>query len=134
MAKKKQHEYQYTLNIFPYFDEKKKREVIRFVVQTVRIFVHFRYEILLSNSIKDNIIQLNIEGLHVPTILLPESGPAVGIIDYENLYGTYTLNVTKQNGSLNTFTLNIDYNNTVTIEPKTKSLFILASTTSVIYT
>lgn len=103
MAAKKKQEPQYTLNIFTHFDEKTHRDVTVFLVQTARIFINFRYEILLDASVNGDEISLKILGLHVPSVLLPESGPAVGVRQYDVLYGTYRMKVIKQDGTVNEF-------------------------------
>lgn len=130
MAKKKKHEPQYLLNIFPHFDEKTRRDVIVFLVQTARIFVNFRYEILLDNSITENNITLKILGLHVPSVLLPQSGPAIGIRQYDTLYGTYNLSIIKQDGTINEFKAEF-LPREVKVTAFSKDPFILVSTTPV---
>ena len=76
MANKKKHDPNYTLIIFHHYDEKVKRNVVVFLVQTTKIFVSFRYEILLEEELVDHEISLQITGLHVPELLLPQTGPA----------------------------------------------------------
>lgn len=126
MARKKKRDPDYTLNIFHHFDEKTKREVIVFLVQTTKIFVSFRYEILLENSLEGNVINIKIVGLHVPELLMPQTGPARGRRDYENLDGSYTLHVTKQDKTVNTFHVDITPSS-VEIGHKQRDPFILVS-------
>ena len=126
MAKQRKHEPLYTLNIFPVYDDATKQERIIFLVQTVRIFIHFRYEIVLQDSVENNEIHLKILGLHVPSILLPQQGPAVGRREYELFEGSYKLIVTKQDGALNEFEINFQ-RNTVTMVSQPKNPFILVS-------
>ncbi len=129
MAKQRKHEPLYTLNIFPVYDDTTKQERIILLVQTVRIFIHFRYEIILQDSVENNEIHLKILGLHVPSILLPQQGPAVGWRDYELIEGLYKLIVTKQDGALNEFEINLK-RHIVTIVSQPKNPFILVSNTS----
>lgn len=103
MTAKKKQEPQYTLNIFTHFDEKTHRDVTVFLVQTTRIFVNFRYEILLDATVNSDKISLKILGLHVPSVLLPQSGPAVGIRQYDVLHGKYSMQIIKQDGTVNEF-------------------------------
>ena len=116
----------YTLNIFPHYDEERKRDVIVFLVQTTKIFVSFRYEILLEDEVVDHDIHLRITGLHVPELLMPQTGPARGRRDYTNLEGTYRVVVTKQDNTINEFTVDITPP-AITIRQKPKSVFILIS-------
>jgi len=116
----------YTLNIFPHYDEERKRDVVVFLVQTTKIFVSFRYEILLEDEVVDHDIHLRITGLHVPELLMPQTGPARGRRDYTNLEGTYRVVVTKQDKTVNEFTVDIAPPS-IAIRQKPKSVFILIS-------
>jgi hypothetical protein len=126
MASKKKRDPDYTLNIFHHYDEKTKRNVVVFLVQTTKIFVSFRYEILLEDEIVDNEIHLRVKGLHVPELLMPQSGPAQGRRDYTQLEGTYHLVVTKQDKTVNEFSLHITPES-VDIKQKPKTPFIIIS-------
>jgi hypothetical protein len=126
MARKKKRDPDYTLNIFHHYDERAKRNVVVFLVQTTKIFVSFRYEILLENSLEGNEIGIKIVGLHVPELLMPQTGPARGRKDYENINGGYTLNVTKQDKRVNTFHIEITPSS-VEIKQKPRDPFILIS-------
>jgi hypothetical protein len=126
MAKKRR-EPDYTLNIFPYRDEETMHEIIVFLVQTTKIFVSFRYEILLDDHIKGRTITIRILGLHVPEILLPQTGPARGRRDFTDLQGTYTVRVVKQDQSINEFQAEF-HGTTVQLKRKPSDAFILAST------
>ncbi len=127
MAKGKKKEPEYTLNVFPHYDEQTKREVIVFLVQTMKIFVSFRYEILLEESVDDRLITIRILGLYVPEILLPQTGPARGRRDLTGLSGTYTVRVIKQDKSINDFQFDFTPQG-IALRHKPKEMFILAST------
>jgi hypothetical protein len=126
MAGKKKRDPDYTLNIFHHYDEKTKRNLIVFLVQTIRIFVSFRYEILLEDKIIDKEIRLHIKGLHVPELLMPQTGPAQGRLDYEKFEGTYHLMVIKQDKTVNEFSIQISPGS-VNITEKPKNSFITVS-------
>jgi hypothetical protein len=126
MAMKKKRDPDYTLNIFPLYDEKSKRNVIVFLVQTTKIFVSFRYEILLEDEINNKEIHLRITGLHVPELLMPQTGPAQGRRDYTQLEGVYHLVVTKQDKTINEFSVQISPMS-IDIKQKPKTPFILIS-------
>ena len=126
MAKKKGREPEYSLNIFHHYDEKIKRNVIVFLVQTIRIFVSFRYEILLEEAVHGSVIDLKIVGLHVPELLMPQTGPAAGQRDFQELQGLYTLNVSKQDKTLNIFQIEI-LPDTVEIRQKPNNTFLIVS-------
>jgi hypothetical protein len=126
MANKKKHDPNYTLNVFHHYDEKVKRNVVVFLVQTTRIFVSFRYEILLEEELIDHEISLQITGLHVPELLLPQTGPAQGRCDYSNLDGLYKLTIIKQDKTVNEFSVQISPAK-IDILHKPRAPFILVS-------
>ena len=128
MGRKREPEY--TLNVFRQYDERTKTTPVVFLVQTTKIFVSFRYEILLEDELREREIHLKIVGLHAPTLLMPGSGPAQGQRNYESLRGTYMLRVIKQDKSTNEFEIEITPKSiTVTKEPATP--FVMISTESV---
>jgi hypothetical protein len=131
MAQKKNKDPDYTLNIFHHYDEKKKRNVVVFLVQTTKIFVSFRYEILLEDIMQDHQIHLKITGLHVPELLMPQTGPAQGRRDYPDLHGTYQVVITKQDKTVNEWVVDISQSD-VEIKQRPKSPFILISNDPVI--
>ncbi|MGD1044168.1 MAG: hypothetical protein ABR936_02445 [Bacteroidota bacterium] len=126
MANKKKRDPDYTLNIFHHFDEKTKRDVVVFLVQTTKIFVSFRYEILIDNELIDHEINLRITGLHIPELLMPQTGPAQARCDYTNLNGIYKLTVTKQDKTVNEFSVHISPAK-IDIKHKPRVPFIIVS-------
>jgi hypothetical protein len=125
MANKKR-DPDYTLNIFHCYDETIKRNVVVFLVQTTRIFVSFQYEILLEEELVGNEINLRIAGLHIPELLMPHTGPAQGRYNYTNLNGLYKLIVTKQDKTVNEFSVQISPEK-IDIMHKPKVPFIIVS-------
>jgi hypothetical protein len=126
MTSKKKRDPDYTLNIFHHYNEKTKQNVIVFLVQTTKIFVSFRYEILLEDKLVDHEINLRITGLHIPELLLPQTGPAQGRCDYSSLNGLYKLTVTKQDKTVNEFSVQISQA-TIDILHKPRAPFIIVS-------
>jgi len=126
MAKGKGKGPEYTLNVFPIYDEQTKRDVVVFLVQTTKVFVSFRYEILLEESVDDRVITIRILGLYVPEILLPQTGPARGRRDLTGLKGLYTVRVIKQDKSINEFQFEFTPQGAV-LKHKPKDAFIVAS-------
>ncbi len=126
MTNKRKRNPDYTLNIFHHYDEKTKRNVVVFLVQTTKIFVSFRYEILLDHELVGNQINLRITGLHIPELLMPQTGPAQGRCDYTNLDGLYKIKITKQDKTVNEFSMQISPTK-IDIVHKQRSSFILVS-------
>jgi hypothetical protein len=126
MANKKKRDPDYSLNIFHHYDEKIKRNVTVFLVQTTKIFVSFRYEILLEEGLIDHEINLRITGLHIPELLMPQTGPAQGRCDFTNLNGLYKLIVTKQDKTINEFSVQISPAK-IDIKHRPRAPFIIVS-------
>jgi hypothetical protein len=126
MPSKKKRDPDYTLNIFHYYDEKTRRNVVVFLIQTTKIFTSFRYEILFEDKLDGHDINLKITGLHVPELLMPQVGPAQGRRDYTNLEGTYSIIVTKQDKTINEFSVDISPSK-IDIKHKPQKPFILIS-------
>lgn len=93
----------YTLNIFRGTDPKSRQEGWIFLVRTVKEFVSFAYEILLSVSVEGHEITLQISGIHAPLLAMPGVGPAKGLVLLKDIHGSYSLTVKKLNKGVNTF-------------------------------
>jgi hypothetical protein len=100
---KPQRDPEYTLNIFRGTDPKSRHEGWIFLVRTVKEFVSFDYEILLSGSVAEHEITLQISGIHAPLLAMPGVGPAKGWVLLRDIQGPYTLTVKKLNKEVDTF-------------------------------
>lgn len=107
MTDKKKHEPEYTLHVQHASDRDTGEPVTALIVQTVREFVSFMYEIPLESAIEGGIIQLKIHGLRVPENLVPGKGTARGTVLHPRLKGKFELSITNVDGVVNRFLLNI---------------------------
>ena len=64
--------------------------------------------------------------VHIPELLMPQTGPAQGRYDFTNLKGLYKLVVTKQDKTVNEFSVNISPT-AIDIKHKPRAPFILIS-------
>jgi hypothetical protein len=103
MSEKKKHEPEYTLHILHTKHPETGADVTAFIVQTVREFVSFSYDIPLESTIEGREIGINIRGLRVPENLVPGKGQARGIFYHPRLMGTYDVLVTNVDGVVNKF-------------------------------
>jgi hypothetical protein len=117
----------YTLNIFQYQDPSTGKRSTAFLVQTTKVFVSFRYEILLQAALEERTLRIKIQGLHAPELLMPGSGPARGWKLFEGLVGHYQVVVVKQDKSVNTFDVDVA-DGGVTLLKSPEHPFILPST------
>ena len=108
MTKGKKHrEPEYRLNIYRGIDPTTCQAGWLFYVRTVKEFVSFNYEILLSGTTNERAITVQINGIHAPLMVMPGVGPAKGVIMFKDLQGEYTLHVKKLHRELNTFVLSV---------------------------
>jgi hypothetical protein len=70
-------------------------------IRTVAEFTSFAYEISLASTISKNLIEITLLGLKAKINYLPKVEAATTDLDFENLYGEYTVNIIKQDGSIN---------------------------------
>ncbi len=107
MTEKKKHEPEYTLHILRTTNRETGEAVTAIVVQTVREFISFKYELPLESTIEGTVINLKIHGLRVPENLVPGKGRARGAVLLPKIKGKYELSITNVDGVLNKFFLTI---------------------------
>jgi hypothetical protein len=105
--RKKHRDPEYSLHVFHYYDDQTRRALQVFLVQTIKEFTSFNYEILLDAVMRERLIQLKILGLRTTPMIMPGVGPAKGRCDYANLKGSYNLSVIKLNGETNDFQVDV---------------------------
>jgi hypothetical protein len=125
--KKKQRDPEYRLRVFPCTDEQTRTAGVALVVETVKEFVSFAYEVLLEDHQEGRTISLKILGLHAPVSVMPGIGPARGFRFYENLSGKQTIVVTRLDGQRNEFDVTIGLR-AVVLHHSPKDPFVLFST------
>jgi hypothetical protein len=125
--KKKQRDPEYSLHVFHHFDERIRKTLLIFLVQTIKEFTSFSYEILLDASVQEKAIQLKILGLRTTPLIMPGIGPALGRRDFSGLRGSYELNVIKLDGETNQFQLDVA-SSRLAIKGTPTRPFILVST------
>ena len=108
MTRRKKHrDPEYSLHIFHYYDDRTRRALQIFLVQTIKEFTSFGYEILLDAVLREKLIQLKILGLRTTPLIMPGVGPGKGHREFTNLRGTYDLSVIKLDGETNDFQVTI---------------------------
>jgi hypothetical protein len=107
MAAKKKTEIEYRLLIVPAFDETLQKHGTLFLVETVKQFINFNYQILIEESSLKRTITWRIHGLSAPAM----SMPAVGGAKYDKIYfdmsGTVHFTLIKKDGQENASTIKI---------------------------
>jgi hypothetical protein len=83
------------------YDSVLNKQFCSFRIKTIAEFTSFAYEISVASRITKNIIDITLLGLHAKINYLPQVEVAKTDLDFENLYGEYTVNIIKQDGSIN---------------------------------
>ena len=86
----------------------KEKQYYCICLNTVRQFSNLNYEISVNTVKQKNSIDIIILGLKTKPDYINNSGPAVCEVLFENLYGKHTINIIKQDGSINSAV--IDFN------------------------
>lgn len=124
--KKKQRDPEYILHVFHHLDERTRRTLQVFLVETTKEFTSFNYEILLEISKQGRSIYLKILGLRTTPLIMPGIGRARGRLDFSDLRGSYELTVIKLDGETNQFQLDVTHSH-ITIKGTPLYPFITVS-------
>lgn len=125
MAKKKRAP-EYKLFVFRGIDDETKQPAMVFLVQTIKQFVNFNYQVLLDVKMEEKRIELSIRGLQAPEISMPAIGPATGTVKLPDLAGQYSLRIKKLGREVNEFSLNFGTSD-IRIQQSQPNPFILLS-------
>ncbi len=114
---------EYRLLITLKYNEREKKTVVLVALRTVNEFTNFLYEIIVQDTLNNDVLHLRINGLRAPQVSLPGMGPAKFQKEYEGLNGTFTVIVTKLDRMENIFVVNIS-EKLVTIVKSPKMKFV----------
>ncbi len=107
MAKKKHKGIEYRMLIQPVYDETLKKHGTSFLIETVKQFSNFSYEIVVDEKWDGNRLSWILHGLRAPELLMPSFGGAQYRKVYFDLKGAYTFALMKVDGEFNEITLKI---------------------------
>jgi hypothetical protein len=101
IPKKKKEEIEFNCKFLFYYDKHEKKQKCRILLETVKLFTSLNYRISVKSRKVKNEIDISIFGLSARNDYLTEVKPAYEAIDFEDLYGEHTVNIIKQDGSIN---------------------------------
>lgn len=101
VPEKKNSGIEYLCEIYFSADISKKRQYYCINLGTVLQFSNLNYELSVSATKQKNSIDIIILGLNTKPGYINNFGSARNEVIFENLYGKYTLNIIKQDGSIN---------------------------------
>jgi len=93
--------------IQPTFDETLKKAGTLFLIETVKLFSNFNYEIVVKDSKDKKNLRWSLHGLRAPELSMPASGAAQFRKVYFDLKGTYAFTLQKIDGEENSFELRV---------------------------
>jgi hypothetical protein len=109
--------HEYRLLVAPHYDQRKQRNITRVVLETVKAFASFRYDLTVEEKVSSTTIAYKILGLSAPQLSLPAAGPARFVRDYDNLNGVYDLSVQGLDGKTSTVGIRIRPNDVKVVRP-----------------
>lgn len=98
---------EYRLLITPQYNERGQKYTTLFVLETVKFFASFRYDLSVEETVDKKTIKYRVLGLKTPHLSLPATGHAQFMREYDNLKGTYEVVVEGLDGKSNTFSVRI---------------------------
>lgn len=108
IPKKKKEEIEFNCRIYFFYDSVTKKQKYRFQLETLKIFSALNYKISTQFRKEKNEIDISILGLKAQNDYLVKAQPATSETDFEDLFGEYTVNIIKQDGSVNSLILNFN--------------------------
>lgn len=108
IPKKKKEEIEFNCRIYFFYDSVTKKQKYRFQLETLKVFSALNYKISTQFRKEKNEIDVSILGLKAQNDYLVQAQPATAEIDFEDLFGEYTVNILKQDGSINSLILNFN--------------------------
>jgi len=105
---KKEAELEYNCKIAFKFNPLKKVQQYSFILETEKLFSSMEYGITTESKKDKKVIDISILGLSPKQSYFTEAGPAKSEVSFEDLYGEYTVNIIKKDGSINSAVL--DFN------------------------
>ena len=92
---------EYVVHVFFKYDQILKKQFSVISLSTVKLFTSLSYEISVDVQKGKNTIDISILGLNTRQSYYVSPNPASTELLFENLFGKITINVVKQDGSIN---------------------------------
>lgn len=105
---KKKTEIEFNCRIYFHKDGTNGKQKYRFEVETLKIFSFLNYKITAQARKEKKTIDISLLGLTALNDYVAKVQPANIEIDFEDLFGEYTVNVIKQDGSINSAIVNFN--------------------------
>lgn len=101
IAERKPDKLEYNAAFFYEFDEKTEDQFATIIIETVKEFTSFAYELSCDYMQEKNTVNILLMGLRAKPNAVPFIQPASAKIRLNNLNGEYIVNIYKQDGAVN---------------------------------
>jgi hypothetical protein len=105
---KKSHEIEYICNVYFSYNPLRKNQSYAVEIETTKLFSVLNYDLTVNSKKTRNIIDISLLGLKATNSYTNEAGPASNVIYFDELYGKHTINIIKQDGSINSAIFNFN--------------------------
>ncbi|MEO8232602.1 MAG: hypothetical protein ABI638_09980, partial [Ignavibacteriota bacterium] len=105
---KKKTEIEFNCKIYFHKDGLNGKQKYRFEVETSKIFSFLNYKLTAQARKEKKTIDISLLGLTALNDYMAKAQPANIEIDFEELFGEYTVNIMKQDGSINSALVNFN--------------------------
>ena len=105
---KKSSEIEYTCSVYFAYNPSKKNQRYAVEIETKKLFSVLNYNLSVEGRKEKNVIDISILGLKATNNYTNEPGSASSVIYFDELYGDNTINIIKQDGSVNTAVFNFN--------------------------
>lgn len=119
---------EYRLLIMPHVVERTQRSATLVVLETVKAFATFRYELSVKAEVKASSLHFAVLGFRTPQLSLPASGPARFEQAIEHLNGTFEVSIKGIDGRTTSFSLHITPEQVKVVKAPRKSFVQIATT------
>lgn len=105
---KKSGETEYLCEFYFHYDQIKKKQFAVLTISTVKDFTYLTYEVSVDVRKTRNVIDISLLGLNTVPSYYVQPKPARTDLFFDDLLGTFEFNLIKQDGSINSVT--VDFN------------------------
>lgn len=105
---KKKSEIEFNCKIYFHKEGSSGKQKYRFEIETMKIFSFLNYKISAQARKERKVIDISLLGLTALNDYVAKVQPANVEIDFDDLFGEYTVNIIKQDGSINSAIINFN--------------------------
>ena len=105
---KKRDEIEYSCSVYFSYNPSGKSQRYAVEIETIQLFSVLNYNLSVISKKTKNVIDINLLGLKATNNYTNEAGPATSVVYFDELYGIHTINIIKQDGSINSAVFNFN--------------------------